>query len=69
MTVCIQCSLAAFVANGGEFQGGAGVFDETPEAHMARVHPTGVDPAVRAQLEADAVALMLRRPPAPAAEV
>lgn len=54
-TVCIQCAMKAMLA--GE-QGGGGVFEETPEAHMKRVHP---DPAAtHAERKALEAALALR---------
>lgn len=46
MTVCIHCALIAFV-NGQVPQ----MFDESPAEHMIRVHPHGVDPAERRELE------------------
>lgn len=66
-TVCIQCALEGFVASDGKLAPGHvnfaqtyGIFDETPEEHMARVHATPPDPALRAELEAKAEALLLR---------
>lgn len=53
MTACIQCSLRAMVA--GE---PAPYFDETPEEHMARVHPD-LDATQRERRELEAAILML----------
>jgi hypothetical protein len=54
MTVCIQCAMRAMVAGQP-----APTFDETPEAHAARVHP---DPLTtqreRQQLEAQIAAML-----------
>jgi hypothetical protein len=57
-TVCIQCSMRAMLA--GE---PAPSFDESPEAHLARVHP---DPIATARERADLerqLAEHLRPPP------
>jgi hypothetical protein len=54
MTVCIQCAMRAMVAGQPP-----PTFDETPEAHAARVHP---DPREtqreRQQLEAQLAAMI-----------
>lgn len=44
--ICIQCTLEAL--DRGEAPPN---FNETPEAHMTRVHPHGVDPEKRRELE------------------
>lgn len=54
-TVCIHCSLKVFVESNGKIElMSAGVFDTTPEEHLALLHPNGVDPEERRQLEARA---------------
>lgn len=45
-TICMHCALEAFV-EGRVYAGD----DETPTEHMKRVHPGGVDPFRRRELE------------------
>lgn len=57
-TACIQCALKAYAEEGLL---GVGMYEETPEEHMARVHPEGVTPEERARLMKLATKRMLNK--------
>lgn len=56
MLVCIQCALERLAA--GDLT--PATFDETPEQHMARVHPVGVSRHTRAEVEQAAAKMIAR---------
>jgi hypothetical protein len=60
MVCCLHCALRSFVKNRGEIIPGteSGIFDETPEVHMHRMHPHGVDRQERVDLERQATAII-----------
>ncbi len=56
-TICIHCALVALAEGRTDPWP---VFDETPEQHMQRVHPGGVDPVERAEIERRAAEALAR---------
>ncbi len=60
-TICIQCALEELVKNKNPDAMKYGVFEESPEAHMKRVHPNGIDPEKRKQLEERAQKIIAKK--------
>jgi hypothetical protein len=62
MTLCIHCALEEIVATNGYRQTAGpvtrGFFNESPEAHLARVHPDPIDPSARRALEQHAAEIL-----------
>lgn len=57
-TVCMQCAMKALVNGGIPGMGAASTFDETPEEHMARVHPD-IEQTLRERMKLEIAVMQL----------